>query len=663
MPGLASKRPNGLRLFSWLCLGVSFVLVSSVLFNEYRFSFHSDGGIKTVLARLAFDEGRVIPRQWIYANGDLFLVGPQVFSILLFPWFGVSYFSNASADWLSYAFLTLAVYGACRSLAPDKPLAAVVGVTLAAGGLSAANFEFVIGQGSYAIYTGLALALFSLISRSSSGVDHGQSRTTSVLVLAAAALVCISNASRGDITIIAPLLAGWFASILFFPVVNQGGRVSRLRNPVIVALIVGAIAGTLIYKYWLMPGMFNFQAAARLGLASKAEMWAHLCALPGAWFDYFLVGGHWGAITPLLRILQGSVWGISIALLLAPAWIVLRPLKYGFAQVTMSWIVLACYATSFLALVVSAQLFTSILELRYATFPIYGSVCVLAILLSDWTDRGYRAGTLCSLGVVFVALLISAQWARARNPELHDMAGSYEERIALIEALKERDIGTVLTPYWYSHVLTVLSGGEVDAYPVSIGTRLSPFAHHMPKRVFYGSAGHLQAVVLPKEEISAAIEAGIVRQFGEPVAQQVLGNFKVWIYDHDIVRAVIDNPYELNKAVSPDQVMMRISQAEFERCAGPGSCSISVKVTNEGHQALSSMGNLPLRLGIEGIDAAGKIVVQDQGRADFPSVIESHGSQQVEIELDPPASPAVAKYRVCLLQESVAWLCDRTRSP
>lgn len=645
----------------FLLLLTTFSYVTICIFGSYEFAFHSDDAIKTVLARLALNGGSLVSHKWVYANGDLFLASPYIFSVIIFPFLGISYFSNALASWLAYLFLTITVYGVCHHLAPNRPRAAIIAATLAAGGISAANFEFVVAQGAYSIYAALALCLFSLAAVPSHAINMKSKISIVPLAGLAAALVCISNSTRGDITIVFPLIVGWLFAVLLLPCDNIEQRFLRMRNVVVYAIVVGAVFGTIVYKYFLLKSVYNYEAAARIGFASISEMREHLLKLPSAWFSYFLVGGSWQSPSVALKLLQFFVWLIAATLVLAPLCVMATRRWHTHALVTLSCIVVACYGVSFAAMVVSPSLFSSSLDMRYATFPIYGSLCIVAILADQSTIRlkSISAVALVALGVIGV--WTGSLWHRAYAPNTTDAGGiSYAQRMTLIRALEKDGVGTVLATYWHSHVLTVLSGGSVDSYPVAVGNMLHPFPHHMPKLIFYGTAGVKQAVVLSDNESTPQAWEAVEYQLGPPIAKRLIGPFAVWIYDSNITQAVLETGEEVDAPIPKNELSIRISRSQFPSCAANKPCEVWIDVTNTGRHALASVGSLPLRLGVHGLDSDGHIVVQDAGRADFPSVILPGKMTRVRLSLPSSAKTGVAAFQVCLLQEGVNWLCDRT---
>lgn len=659
----------------WLCLVIAFICGTYILFQEYRFAFNSDGAIETVLARLTFYEGRLIPHDWIYANGDLFLVSPKIFQIIIFPWLGISFLSNAAAVWIGYLYLLLVTYGACRVVAPERRRAAIVATTLAAGCLSPLSFNFVIAQGAYSMFVALTLILFAFAARPYKPVPCKHGALTLVLVATAAGLVCASNATRGVITIVLPLLSGWAIVALLYPDPDLRSRLQRLRNPVIVVIILGAALGTALYRYWLLPSVLDYEAVARVGLASKAEMWQHLKMLPGAWFGYLSIspGAPWQTLSPLLRVLQAFNWAISVALLVGPSWVVVTPRRHAKSLLTLSWFTLASYGIVIAALTAAPSLFINLDSMRYATFGIFLSICVLAILVDGWSDHHPAI----AITILVIVSLISVSTISALRSSWSRDTKAYGNSMALIGALEKHGVGTILATYWHSHVLTVLSNGDVEAYPLLLGAPLQPYVHHQPRKIFYGSAGRKQAVVLSDDEASPPMIAAIECELGTPEQKFKSGVFSVWVYDRDITKPVYGSAltapaiaaYKLqrqrqwSKCAQIASAVSRLPppfRAELRLQAAPAvtpdekQILVKVSVTNTG---LDIFGIQPLpnnvHLGAHSVDASGHIIDMDLARGQMPAI--KPGATAVAAILLPVDKVLGMCAALLPVQEGVGW--------
>jgi hypothetical protein len=229
--------------------------------------------------------------------------------------------------------------------------------------------------------------------------------------------------------------------------------------------------------------------------------------------------------------------------------------------------------------------------------------------------------------------------------------------VALIALLERENIGAFASTYWYSHVITVLSDGAVEGYPVSINPVLGPFAHHMPRFVHQGTAGPRQAVVLDESEATPEVLDRIEAAVGKPAAQYPEAGFVVLAYDTDILTPTIKGAAGLDLPVAVDSLEVGISPLTAEPCAG---CKLHVRVVNHGVQELTPLGSRPLVIGAYAEDAAGHRLPAE-GRGYFQRRIAQGGATDVEVQVPDNLPQGTARIRICLVQEQVAWHCEQTR--
>lgn len=82
-------------------------------------------------------------------------------------------------------------------------------------------------------------------------------------------------------------------------------------------------------------------------------------------------------------------------------------------------------------------------------------------------------------------------------------------------------------------------------------------------------------------------------------------------------------------------------------------------VTNLGQTALVSQGSFPIRLGIQGLDSSGRVVANDVGRISFPIPLAIREKRVMPFDL-PYSGEKVKNYQLCVVQDGIAWHCDRT---
>lgn len=640
------------------CALAAVAMVSMTLFGDYRYTFHSDGALKTILARQAWSEGHVIPREWVYANGDLFFIGPQIFSELLYPATGLTYLNNALADWLAYIGLVLAALVAGRAVLGHWR-GAWLSAALVASGLCAASFEFTVAQGAYSMWAALSLLLSAAaaVAARSLGKTNRQSWKWLACAATLGLLGAMCNPARGVISIVFPIAGGWFVYGLLR---GEGGVRDRLRgtlHPIMVAMLGGAVLGLVVNRYAIMPHIHNFNAAARLGLSTPADMWKHVTMLPYAWFDYLRIGVEWPLLPPWRRLVQACLWILAVAMAVSPVAIVSRARRHAPSVVAFAWVTIAMYGVAMAALVVAPSLFLGTGELRYLTFAMMNSLVTVVAVVLPPSIPGSGRRTLATVTALF-AVALSAQWSIERDMDAKGLGGSYRDRLALAALLEREHIGAFASTYWYSHVVTVLSGGSVEGYPVSIAPRFGPFAHHMPRYLHQGTSGSRQAIVLDASEATPEVLERIESTVGKPVNRYSEAGFVVLAYDTDVLTTVIKGLPGFDSPVDADSLDVGIWPASVAPCA---NCGVRVRVANHGTGKLTSDGSLPLMIGAFAEDAGGHRLPAE-GRGYFQAVVPPGGTADVDVRIPASLPAGTARIRICLLQETVAWHCEQTHA-
>lgn len=654
------RKQMALGGFIWLCVAVTVALAVRVICQTYLFSLNSDGSTPLIITRLGITTGSFIPSDWIYANGDLWILGSRIFLTILYPIFGFGFGVIAAANLCSYIFLVVTVYGTCRLLLPKNHLAAAIGAVIVAGCFSSISFEYIVGEGAYALYTALALAVFALTS--SKVFDRANLRsstTTTILVSTATFIMATSNATRAAITVVAPLLAGHVISYMQRLITSTAQQRPRHNVANVAASVLGFVAGSVIYKYYLLPTVYTSTGVSGFHLANLSEITEHVTRLPAAWFDYFSIA-PWHALSPLLSAIQLLMLFLSFCLIAAPLIVVVSPSTYGDRLTTFAWITLSSYAVSFAALVLTQNMFVDASELRYATFAFSGSACIVAALVAQQLDKHPVRGLLLTAIVCVAPVATIGAWHTIWTPG----GSTFRDRMALIESLRAQHIGAFLATYWNSHSLSILSNGQVEGYPVGLNENygLGQLPMNSPRKIIYGSAGRLQAVVLTRDQMSPAIAAAIASELGPAASQFRSNQFVVLVYGSDIVKRIYGTGTPIDTRIPSDHLGIELSQDRLPPCRSSSACIVNVQATNIGEHTLVSFGTKPLRLGIRGVDAQDRTVSPDLGRVDLLSPLSSGASEMLRVVLPPAPNADISAYRLCLLQESVAWHCGRTVS-
>lgn len=633
----------------WVLLVATVAYVTLFLFVDYRGLLHSDAALKSVLADVALHEGRGLPHGWTFANGDLLTLTPYVLLLALTPLMGLGYPSNAAASWLCYLLLLLGAAFLMRRMMPGRRDLLVACLVLVGCALGAANLEFLVSQGAYSLYAACALPLFALM------ISNDVSRRGLFAIAGLSMLLASANPTRALAMVYLPLLASLpVAAVL--PGVGRWRNLRDLANARSIALAVGAALGAAAYYSWLLPSVSNYDAAARISLATPRRMLEAAANLPGDWFEYFRIAGPWVELGAGMRALQLFCWTVAAGILVAPA-LMLR--SGNLQHRRLAWLFYALLGSGIAPMVLFNGLYFSSTEIRYCTLAILVGTVGLLIAIDRIGSRSPAALASVLLLMMVGGTITAMAWqglGKPGNPDVHGV--SLVDREALIEQLRKRHVGTGMATYWNSHVLTVLSGGGVIVHPIAYGDRLSAFAHHVPHAPLEGKFGPRQAVVLTQPEFAVDQGAAVVRQLGAAEETFDVGPFHVLVYAAPVTDAVFGEGNRFDAPADPATVALDTGAARVEACSPGSRCTIKLHLRNVGQATLASSGDFPMRIGLQGLDARGN-VVGDVGRIEFPLPLEPGAEVDAQATLA-NLPDGVTAVKPCLVQEMVSWLCART---
>lgn len=626
-------------------------LVSLYVIVYSRAILHSDSALKSVLATIALEEHRLVPYGWTFANGDALIATPYTLLIPLQRIFGMSFATNATATLFCFFAMLCAMYYLARTISPGPRVQAFTACALAACTLSAANLEFIATQGAYSLYAALSLPLFALLLRPPTGIGKW---SPAVLAFALAT----SNPVRAWVSVFAPAILALAVTWL----TSQRKKHAETQDDLAVfaplaALGLGAIAGHLVYALIIAPNMQNFDAVARMAPAPIEHMVFVARQLPRDWLTYFQVDGAWASLSIAGRILQMGVWLVSSSIVAAPAVALLssrfpKELKYA------AWLTYALLSSGLVPLVLLDGLYQGSMEIRYATLGILtGLAMVPAVVYQLFGEQRRPLFAWITGSLLVISVATSWTWQFKTDPANPDVHGvSLQQRIALIDVLREQHVGTAVATYWNSHVLSVLSSGTTMVSPVTYSSRLAPFVHHVPNEPPHGTAGAMEAVILNDAELSLDNGAAIVDQLGEPKTRLRIDGFNLWLYDRNIVTRIFAVGHRFDGPVQTSKVSIE-SSAAVAVCT-IDDCVVRVHIRNTGQLALATAGKVPMRVGLRGLGRDGKVVA-DLGRIDFQVPLHPGESDDLASRIG-RLPDGVAGIEACLLQEQVQWLCEKT---
>ena len=448
---------------------ISFSLyeISFYIFKTYRAFFNSDAAVANILAEEIVISKTLFPSHWWYVNNDLWVFYKQA---LVIPWVIMgknSYFAHAFTVFVVTLFMVVIIYRFLRSLMLSRATALMGGVVVIVG-YSPMYLRELYGEAAYTWYFVFMIAFMFIFRKLS---PHVISRSTQIkafiFFMVLLYLLVVANPIRFFVYYIVPFIGALGLGIYFSrdSLKTFKGGVKRLLS--VKKAIIFAFACLVI----VLGGMTHIHLLEGLqsaGGANNAKL-IPLEALPVHASHALLgllnfIGAEWNDGVKASS-LEGAISLVKFFLypfvLIIPA----LHVKRAFYQMssTERFFVLFSYVGFALIFVLYAT--TGLHEHAWAARNNirYISPFLMMILLCNvimWRFFSLFMKLVLSLSL---AIALGLSWNYISPKEWR---GIVDERIALVEELKSRELHFGYAEYWHSHIYTVFSNGEVDIRPI-----------------------------------------------------------------------------------------------------------------------------------------------------------------------------------------------------
>lgn len=448
---------------------ISFSLyeISFYIFKTYRAFFNSDAAVANILAEEIVISKTLFPSQWWYVNNDLWVFYKQA---LVIPWVIMgknSYFAHAFTVFVVTLFMVVIIYRFLRSLMLSRATALMGGVVVIVG-YSPMYLRELYGEAAYTWYFVFMIAFMFIFRKLS---PHVISRSTQIkafiFFMVLLYLLVVANPIRFFVYYIVPFIGALGLGIYFSrdSLKTFKGGVKRLlsvKKAIIFAFACLVIVLGGMTHIHLLEGLQSAGGANNAKLIPLEALPVHashallglLNFIGAEWNDGVKASSLEGAISLMKFFLYPFV-------LIIPA----LHVKRAFYQMssTERFFVLFSYVGFALIFVLYAT--TGLHEHAWAARNNirYISPFLMMILLCNvimWRFFSLFMKLVLSLSL---AIALGLSWNYISPKEWR---GIVDERIALVEELKSRELHFGYAEYWHSHIYTVFSNGEVDIRPI-----------------------------------------------------------------------------------------------------------------------------------------------------------------------------------------------------
>lgn len=450
---------------------LSFVLyeISFYIFKTYRAFFNSDAAIANILAEEIVLAGTFFPSHWWYVNNDLWVFYKQ---LLVIPWVLAGkngYFAHAFTVFEVSIFMIVFIYLFLRSLMLSRA-SSIMGSVVVCIGYSPMYLRELYGEAAYTWYF-LFMIAFMFIFRKLS--PHVISKSTQIkafiFFMMLLYLLVLANPVRFFVYYVAPFFGALALSIYFArdslkTFQHALKRVLSVKRLVIFAFACVVMGLAAMAHFNLLESLHLAGGANNAGLVSLEILPVHAAhALLGL---LNFIGAEWtegvraASVEGVVSLLKFALYPFA---LIIPALYV----KRAFYQMsaTERFFVLFSYVGFSIIFILYAttglheHAWSARNNIRYIS-PFIMMILVCNVIM--W--RFYSLFMKLILSLAFT-IALSLSWSYVSPKEWR---GIVDERIALVEELKTRNLRFGYASYWDSHIYTVFSDGDVDIRPIEI---------------------------------------------------------------------------------------------------------------------------------------------------------------------------------------------------
>ncbi len=517
-----------------LLLGVSFYEISFYIFKTYRAFFNSDSAIANILAEEIVLAGTFFPSHWWYVNNDLWVFYKQA---LVIPWVLLGkngYFAHAFTVFIVSAFMVFVIFKFLRSLMLSRASSLMGGVVVCIG-YSPMYLRELYGEAAYTWYFIFMIGFMFIFRKLSPHVISKRTQIKAfILFMVLLYLLVLANPIRFFVYYVVPFFGALGLSIYFtrdslktFKSVVK--RLFSIKKVVIFLLACGMMVGAAWTHLHLLESLKSAGGANNASLIPLEDLPVHAAHAFLGLLNF--IGAEWG-----MGVRASSFeGGISIIKFFLYPFVLIIPIlhvKKAFYQMSATERFFVLFSYVGFALIFTLYATTALHEHAWAARNNirYISPFLMMILLCNvimW--RFFSLFMKLILGLC-LTISLGLSWSYISPKEWR---GIVDERIALVEELKNRDLKFGYAEYWHSHIYTVFSNGDVDIRPIQFDAKGISLVKWLTSDAWYqkeSTSGRVFFMIEPKD--LEEFHDGLVKQeMPEPIEMFNVGMYTIYVFE------------------------------------------------------------------------------------------------------------------------------------
>ena len=515
-------------------LSVVLYEISFYIFKTYRAFFNSDAAIANILADEIVETGSFFPSHWWYVNNDLWVFYKQ---LLVIPWALAGkngYFAHAFTVFEVSVFMALFIYLFLRSLMLSRA-ASVMGGVVVCIAYSPMYLRELFGEAAYTWYFIFMIAFMFIFRKLSPHVISVRTQIKAfIYFMILLYLLVLANPIRFFVYYITPFFGALALSLylkrnslqLFKEALLRMLSAKRLAifTFACVIMVIATITHDTLFERLHFAGGANNAV-----LMPLEELPVHaIHAFLGLWN---FIGAEWGEnirISSIAGVVAFFKFFLFPFVLIIPA----LHIKKAYYQMSATERLFVLYSYVGFALIFALYATTSLHEHAWSARNNirYISPFIMMILICNVIMWRFFSVTMKSILALCLSVAIGVSWGNVSPQGWRQIV---DDRIALVEELKSRNLHFGYAGYWDSHIYTVFSDGKVDIRPIEITDENVTLEKWLSSDRWYQkdtTAGKVFFLLKP-EDINDFYSAIKRMNMPDPVEQFYIGQYSVAVFD------------------------------------------------------------------------------------------------------------------------------------
>lgn len=498
---------------------LNFLMTSYFMFYTFQDYLHSDAATKMLLANEILQTGDFLPKDWYYANNDIWFLFIHALLVPLIYFLGFNYQAYAFNALIYLIFFILVIMYFL------KPLKISLSSKLLFLNLSLLSIYIIyavsmFGELAYMPQVFFAFLVLGILIRFIDK-DYLNVNVTSLMLFILIFIYTIHNPQRTLVYNLLPLLS--ILVLLYIKIPQYKKKNIKLIFTVLISFFIGV----LVYKFFSL-NLNNINGANNLMLANYDSIISNInIFLKGFLFTFGLVGDQ--SIKPTSP--DGFIRLLNISFLIFLIFSIVKSIKINQASIIFMSIWL--YFFSSFLLIIFLYLFTIPLAQNVDTFRyFYHLIIIIYTFILFYLEKQSSLIKNSLFIIIGIYILII---------NYHTYVNQYKKNtrnvsIELSRVMIDNNLSYGYASYWNSYINNVLSSGKVEVYPIHLSDG-SPFRWLSSERWYNNFKDQNTFIIFTNQEFDQFAQS--IFQKITPVKVLDYSGYKIAIFNYNISSNIV----------------------------------------------------------------------------------------------------------------------------